>query len=63
MQESFWHKFGQNSLSCYSDIVIFMFCAIFSNSTILESQTAKKYNRFIQETFWHKDGSISTNGS
>ena len=31
MQESFWHKFGQNPLSDYGDIVIFMFCAIFSN--------------------------------
>ena len=63
MQESFWHKFGQNPLSGYRDIVIFMFCAIFSNSSILEYQTANKYNGFIQETFWHKDGSISTNGS
>ena len=32
-------------------------------AAILESQAAKKYNRFIQETFWHKVGSISTNGS
>ena len=24
-------------------------------AAILESQTAKKYNGFIQETFWHKD--------
>ena len=32
MQESFWHKFGQNPLSGYWDIVIFMFCTIFSNS-------------------------------
>ena len=29
MQESFWHKFGQNPLSGYWDIVIFMFSAIF----------------------------------
>ena len=32
-------------------------------AAILESQTAKQYNGFIQETFWHKDGSISTKGS
>ena len=63
MQESFWHKFGQNPLSGYWDIVSFMFCAILVTAAILESQTAKKYNGFIQETFWHKDGSISTNGS
>ena len=42
MQESFWHKLGQNPLSGYWDIVIFMFCAIFSKTTILESQNAKK---------------------
>ena len=35
MQESFWHIFGQNPLSSYWDIVIFMFCAIFSNSSHL----------------------------
>ena len=41
-----------------------MFCAIFSNSkmgAILECQIAKNQNSFIQETFWHKVGSISTN--
>ena len=32
-------------------------------AAILESQTAKNYNGFIQETFWPKVGSISTNGS
>ena len=31
MQESFSLKFGQNLLSGYYDIVIFTFCAIFSN--------------------------------
>ena len=31
MQESFWHKSGQNPFSGYWDILIFMFCAIFSN--------------------------------
>ena len=31
MQKSFWHKSGQNPLSGHWDIVIFMFCAIFSN--------------------------------
>ena len=46
------------------EIVIFMFCAILVTvAMILESQTAKKYNKFIQETFWHNVVSISTNGS
>ena len=53
MQELFWHKFGQNPLSGYWDLV---------TAAISESQTAKKYNGFIQETVWHKVGSISTNG-
>ena len=41
-----------------------MFCANFSNSkmgAILECQIAKNQNSFIQETFWHKVESISTN--
>ena len=42
MQESFWHKFGQNPLSGYWDIVIFMFCAIFSNSSHLGIPNCKK---------------------
>ena len=45
MQESFWHKFGQNPLSGYWDIVIFMFCAIFSNSSHLGIPNCKKIQR------------------
>ena len=66
MQESFSHKFGQNPLSGYWDIVIFMFCAIFSISKWQPSWNPKlqnQYNGFIQETFWHKVESVSTNGS
>ena len=71
MQESFWHKLGQNPLSGYWDIVIFMFCAIFSiskwqpswNLKLQKKKKKKKHNGFIQETFWHKVGSILTNGS
>ena len=32
-------------------------------AAILECQIAKNQNDFIQETFWHKVGSILTNGS
>ena len=42
MQESFWHKFGQNPLRGYWDIVIFMFCAILSNSSHLGIPNCKK---------------------
>ena len=46
------------------EMLSFSCCVLFLvTAAILESQTAKKYNRFIQETFWHKDGSISTDGS
>ena len=40
-----------------------MFCANFSNNSHLGIPNCKKYNGFIQETFWPKVGSISTNGS
>ena len=57
------HKFGQNPLSVI-EILSFPCSVLFLvTAAILESQTAKKYNGFIQETFWHKDGSISTKGS
>ena len=46
------------------EILSFSCSALFLvTAAILESQTAKKYNGLIQETFWHNDGSISTNGS
>ena len=46
------------------EILSFSCSALFLvTAATLESQTAKKYNGFIQETFWHKDGSISTDGS
>ena len=46
------------------EILSFSCSALFLvTAAILESQTAKKYNGFIQETFWHKDGSILTSGS
>ena len=32
-------------------------------AAILECQIAENQNVFVQETFWHKAGSISTNGS
>ena len=48
------HKFGQNPLSGYSNIVIFMFCTIFSNSSHLGIKLQKKSNGFIQEQFWPK---------
>ena len=61
MQESFWHRFGQNPLSRHWDIVIFMLCAIFSNGKQRPSWNAKLQKN--KETFWHKVGSISTYGS
>ena len=64
MQESFWHKVGQNPLSSYLDIVIFMFCAIFSNDKwrpFWNAKLQKNKNSFIQQTIWHKVGSMSTN--
>ena len=45
MQESFWHKVGQNPLNRYWDIVIFMVCAIFSNSSHLGIPNCKKIQR------------------
>ena len=45
MQESFWHKFSQNPSSGYWDIVIFMFCTIFSNSSHLGIPNCKKIQR------------------
>ena len=41
------------------EILSFSCSALF----LVTAANCKKYNRFIQETFWHKVGSISTNGS
>ena len=61
MQESSWHKFGQNPLSGYWDIVIFTFCAFFSNGQWRPScQIAKNSKRLHSRNFWHKFESIST---
>ena len=64
MQESFWHKFGQNLLSGCWVIVIFMFCAIFSYAKWQPSWNAKSQKI---KTASHKKHSgtklVSTYGS
>ena len=73
-KKTFWHKFGSISTNGSWDIVIFVFILFLVTApdltAILDGQFAyiwsssiqKNHNSFIQETFWHKVGSISNNG-
>ena len=42
--------------------VIFLFCAIFNNSSHFGIPNCKKYDGFVQETFWHKAGQFQPMG-